>query len=166
MALRVRLHGRQETLNDFELAAEVRYWEGLELMIAGENAGGVYLIGYSAEMWLKYACFRFDGVRPGDYVDARPAAVQNRWRRVLPAARPENGHSLLFWMEMLRNVRATAGHPLPHAFDTQLVRWTNTVYQNWWFNMRYFGDPVPQTEAIDVYCGVNWLRDHRTQLWS
>jgi hypothetical protein len=165
MALRVRLTGRPETLNDFELAAEVRFWEGLELLTAGESAGGVYLMGYAAEMWLKYACFRFDRTGLADPVDARPRAVQNRWRTNLPAAAPESGHSLLFWMELLRNIRAAAGMPLPNHLDTDLVRWTNAAYQNWWVSMRYYGDAVPQVEAEDVYYGVSWLRDNRTQLW-
>jgi hypothetical protein len=165
MTLRARLTIRPETLNDFESAAEVRFWEGLELLTAGESAGGVYLMGYAAEMWLKYACFRFDGVGLADPLDARPRSTRNRWRALLPTAPDENGHSLLFWLEMLRNVRRVAGHPLPVALDAELFRWVNTVYQNWWFSMRYFGDPVPPSEATDVYCGVNWLRDHRIQLW-
>lgn len=166
MALRVRLHGRQETLNDFELAAEVRYWEGLELMIAGENAGRSISHRLLGRDVVEVRMFRFDGVRPGDYVDARPAAVQNRWRRVLPGSptrkRPQlvvlDGNAAKCPRHSRPPPTACFRHPtgtmdkyrLPELVVQHALLWRS----------------APQTEAIDVYCGVNWLRDHRTQLWS
>lgn len=48
-----------------EAAAEQRYWEGVELLVQGRS-GGVYILGYAAEMWLKLAFFRRQGALPSD----------------------------------------------------------------------------------------------------
>ena len=55
MSLRIRLEAAPETVQDFELASEQKYWEGIELMTAGHRAAGIYLAGYAVEMWLKAA---------------------------------------------------------------------------------------------------------------
>lgn len=57
MSLRSRLESQPETIQEFELAAEERYYEGLELMVSGRSGGGVYLMGYVGEMILKVAYF-------------------------------------------------------------------------------------------------------------
>ena len=57
MAMRLRLQPLPETVQEFELAAEDRYWAGMELMTRGDGATGIYLMGYVAEMLLKNSYF-------------------------------------------------------------------------------------------------------------
>ena len=57
MALRPRLQPTLETIQEFELAAEERYWAGLELMTRGDALTGIYILGYVAEMLLKNSYF-------------------------------------------------------------------------------------------------------------
>ena len=44
--LRQTLENRPETVRELELAAEGKYWEGLELMALGRRGAGIYLMGY------------------------------------------------------------------------------------------------------------------------
>ena len=46
MALRPRLQPILETVQEFELAAEEKYWAGLELMTRGDALTGIYILGY------------------------------------------------------------------------------------------------------------------------
>ena len=64
--LRWQLDTTPETVADFELAAEARYWDGCQLITQNHLLGGIYLLGYTAEMILKHASFRIDRGRPGD----------------------------------------------------------------------------------------------------
>ena len=50
MTLRLRLQPLPETIQEFDLAAEERYWTGLDLMTRGESTAGIYFMGYAAEM--------------------------------------------------------------------------------------------------------------------
>lgn len=67
--LRRQIQANPETVAEFDLAAEQRYWDGCQLITLGRGLAGIYLLGYAAEMILKHACFRTDLARP-----AEPAA--------------------------------------------------------------------------------------------
>ncbi len=55
---------RYETVGDMLLAANARYDEGLLLLDNGHLDGGVYLLGYAAEMILKISFCRVDSSVP------------------------------------------------------------------------------------------------------
>jgi hypothetical protein len=95
MPLRAILQHRPATIQEFQFAAEERYWDGLEFMVAGRAGGGLYLLGYVAEMLLKCASFRLtprhktDGSRattigPCEGAWAAPDAIDPR-RELLSA---------------------------------------------------------------------------------
>jgi hypothetical protein len=63
MSLRHRFSLELETVQGFELAAEDTYWAALELITAGYQLRGMYLLGFAGEMLLKNACFRFQGAK-------------------------------------------------------------------------------------------------------
>ena len=136
-----------ETLQDFELAAQDRYWEGLELLLAGRDAGGVYLLGYTAEMLLKLASLRLESVRPNDQVKPRLAPVRNWMRQTCPGIEYEGFHSLVFWATYLRTKRRQQGRPLDPLTESQLAQRTRRLYSVWAVEMRYRSLRVP---ALDL----------------
>jgi|SRR5687767_8998396 hypothetical protein len=164
--LRRRLEAVPEVLQDFDLAAEQKYWEGLELLLAGHRAGSIYVLGYEAEMILKYACFRALGHRPGTAV-AGLFGPAKKWMQIRrPMIRSEGYHSLWFWMHNLRATRRTLGNPMPIATDVEIVRRIRRLYQIWWVEMRYRPDRAHAGEVLTVFDDVSWLRANRIQLWS
>jgi len=68
MPLRQIILASPETLSDMLLAAEDRYQDAEELLAQRRFDGCVYLLGSSAEMWLKAVCMRPRGLSPTDLV--------------------------------------------------------------------------------------------------
>jgi hypothetical protein len=163
LPLRHRILSAPETVQDLALAADEKYWEGIELLVAGRRGAGIYLLGYTVEMLLKSACFLIDRARPGDPVAPLLHRIQ-RWARTrLPRIRHESYHSLWFWVHVLRKKRAMAGRPLPPRFDSPLLQRVRRVYGIWVVDMRYKPDQALQREAQSVYDDVTWIRDRRLQ---
>jgi hypothetical protein len=165
MQLRQRLSLVAQTLSEFVLAAEEKYWEALELATAGRPAASIYLLGYTAEMLLKVAAFRFDGATPADLVEPRlvPARV---WLRAHAWHIPHEGyHSVAFWATYLRARRATRGMPLERNLDGQLVHHVRRIYAVWWVEMRYVVNRTTAGDVERLMSDVSWLRDNFTRLW-
>jgi len=165
MTLRRRLEAVPETVQEFELAAGQKYQEGVVLAAGGYAGAGTYLLGYSAEMLLKSAYFRYTGARPADLVQPRLAAALTAGRRYIPPVPHEAYHSLRFWSLLLREVRRQQNRPLPAAVDASFVSRTRRLYQSWWIGMRYRRDQATSLEAGSVYSDVTWLRDNYIALW-
>jgi hypothetical protein len=162
MPLRYRIQSDPETIQDLELASEEKYWEGVELLAAGRRGGGIYLLGYAAEMILKNACFVFDGARPADPVSLGP--VGSFGNRYLPTIGRESYHSLWFWLHVLLAKRHRKGRSLAHQLDAPLVQRTRRIYGIWTVEMRYQPDRSMESEGRCVYDDVTWIRDHRHEL--
>ena len=81
MALRPRLQPTLETIQEFELAAEERYWAGLELMTRGDALTDIYILGYVAEMLLKNSYF-FAECGNTTYLSGRVTACTGKARDV------------------------------------------------------------------------------------
>ena len=155
------------------MAAEERYWEAFELIVQGHPFAGIYLAGYTAEMLLKTAAFRFDGARPADFVAPRLVPAKNYGASFFPSIPYESAHSLRFWVAFLEQKRAAAGQPIPNPLKVELTRRVDRVHDTWWVSMRYRSAVVTsivssaaQVETIDVLEDVDWLRKHHTDLWS
>jgi hypothetical protein len=171
--LRTLLEGTAETVQDLALAAEERYWEAYELVVQGHPFAGAYLIGYTAEMLLKTAAFRFDGALPGDFVAPRLGPAKSFGTICFPSIPYESAHSLRFWVAFLERKRADAGRPLPAALHAELGPRVDRVYGTWWVSMRYRSAMLPasvfyaaQAEALGLLEDVDWLRRHHSDLWS
>jgi hypothetical protein len=95
--LRHRIESHPETVQDFERACGEKLWEGIELLVAGHLGGGIYLLGYTAEIVLKNACFLFDGARPGDDVNSRLRPIPTWARHHGITVNPEGYHSYVIW---------------------------------------------------------------------
>jgi hypothetical protein len=164
--LRQRLELQPETISDFVLAAEQRYWEGIELAAAGRSGAGIYLLGYCAEIYLKVASFRFDGARSVDLIAPRLIPART-WMNGQPARTPHEGyHSLLFWLNYLRARRASAGRSLEGNLNGRLIHHVNRLYLSWWVEMRYRPDSAKCEDVQRVLNDVTWLKDHQNALWS
>jgi len=164
MPLRSQLESQPETLSDFDLAAEQKFWEGTELGVQGHRGSAIYLLGYAAEMWLKRACFRFDGASLLDRVQPRlvPARIWLARRGV--AINHESYHSLTFWMTYLRERRAAARKKLANALDGELVHRVRRLYAVWWVEMRYRPDQASLHDLHRAYDETSWLRRHAAVL--
>ena len=134
-------------------------------MAAGRDGGGIYLMGYCAEMWLKIACFRVEGAMPADVAGPYFGPARQFMRVRYPTIPWESYPSLIFWMYLLRERRRAQGRPLPEAVDWQLVRRVRRLYQVWWVEMRYRPDQSQPMDVRAVYDEVTWLRDHYVALW-
>jgi hypothetical protein len=165
MPLRARLQP-EETLQDFELAWPQRYFEGLELMIQGDTAAGIYLMGYAAEMLLKRAYFLLTGAAPTDLVGPRLGPARARAAALGVAVGHESYHSLLFWGLLLIEERRALGQPLPVDLEVGLLACTGRLYQNSWVELRYRPDSADPAEAEEVREAVDWLREAADRLWS
>lgn len=163
--LRRLLRSRPETVQDLDLAADEKYWEGLELMVAGRTGAGIYLMGYAAEMKLKVAYSRLQGAGPG--ADAWPyiAPARSRGARLIPGIRDETFHSVRFWGLLVRAERVCQGHPLDTAMDSALRRAVNRVHLTWWVMMRYRPDQSSTTDAEQLSADVSWIMSNYTKLW-
>ena len=164
--LRRQLDTTPETVADFDLAAESRYWDGCQLITQGHGLGGIYLLGYAGEMILKHACFRIDRARPADPVGGFFGPIRAWMGHHYGTIARENYHSLLFWAYYLRGKRRETGVPLPNPIDWELVRRTRRLYSIWSVDLRYRGWVAPAAEAQTVYDDVTWSRDVRIRLWS
>jgi hypothetical protein len=163
--LRRVLESTDESLQEMELAAEDRYWEGIELLLAGRVGGGIYVLGYVAEMFLKLACFRLEPVRPTHPVGSFFGPARKWMEARCPGVDRESYHSLLFWSTYLRDKRRRQGRALAGPLDWQLVRRSRRLYQTWWVEMRYRRDRARAADGRIVYDDVTWVRDHYLLLW-
>ena len=102
MTLRLRLQPLLETIQEFDLAAEERYWTGLELMTRGEGAAGIYFMGYTAEMLLKNSYFLLDRLTPPTFpVGTQLGQAKLASSIFLPHYKFRNYHDLIFWADLL-----------------------------------------------------------------
>lgn len=152
-----------QTLADYELADEQRYLESTALVIAGKSAGGVYLLGYVAEMVLKHAYFAVRGGYPSQLVTPGPAKLFATERGV--TAPHESFHSLLFWQDVLLAARVYHGRPIfSSAFEGLLRNHVSVVYNQWKVDMRYRQWRFTSTEVNQIWQAVTWIKDHQQDL--
>jgi len=163
--LRESLENTPETVQELELAAEARYWEGLELMALGRRDVGIYLMGYGAEMHLKLACFRLVGASNVDPVEALRNQARLDVRAWPVAARPpeEGLHSLRFWFALLKRRRQDAGRS---DLTVDFERCVERLYQTWWVGMRYHQGMARDADMDQVFEDVSWLARNYSILWS
>ena len=159
----------QETVGDMLLAANARYDEGLLLLDAGHRDGGIYLLGYAAEMILKTSFCRVDPtIPPFITVRSRFAVAERHWIRNINTVLPSGyEHSILFWERVLPLERAARRKPaLGIVVSQTLSQCVRTVSGNWAVKMRYQPSIATAQEADDVRVAVSWLHDNQRTLWS
>lgn len=166
MSYRFQISSQPETLQDFEVAADARYWDAVHLAVESRQHGAIYLFGYVAEIRLKLACFRIDRARPSDPIASLLGPVRTYQRRYLPTLKTENYHSLEFWLYLLRHKRTRLGQPLLPPFDQRLVQCVRRIHSSWRVEMRYRADSPSLQDMVNVYNDVSWLHTNAHLLWS
>lgn len=144
---------RQETASDMLLSANARYEEGLALLAAGYRDGGLYLMGYAAEMILKTAFCRIDPTAlPYVTVRSRFGIAERHWPGVSALPLPSGyEHSLIFWETVLPAERAARGKPALGVMVSQtLSGCVRDIAENWAVKMRYQQSNATVQEANSV----------------
>lgn len=163
MPLRDLNEATGETILEFQAAAEDRYWEAISLMMDGHLAGGVYLIGYVAEMLLKSAYFSVRGERLTAQIWPLLAPAWNVGVGYFPGSFSQHNreyHNLDFWARLLREERRRRGVSLPWHKDAEYLDHTRRLYVTWWVEMRYRHAQATPQDAEDALEAVSWLRKH------
>jgi hypothetical protein len=158
-SLRHQLIAFTETLSAMTVSAEDRYRDGEQLLVGGRHRGAVYLLGLSAETWLKLACYRLVGARAADPVGPHAHRVSQYMATSVPTVAKESGHSLLFWAEFLVRFGRTQGTP-PTAEQAGRLRHhvSNRAFLDWKIEIRYRPALVSAAADRRVLADVTWLR--------
>ena len=166
LSFRARIDTNPETLAEFEQAWEQRYAEGLRLIeVESTRTGGVYLLGYVAEMILKVAYFRFIGAASDSLVKnllAEPIFINATNNLGMDS---EAKHSILFWTELLIVTRGQRTRRLPRHLADELRISASTLHFNWKVDIRYHSLLVTVPEQLEVKEAVDWFRKHHKSLW-
>jgi hypothetical protein len=147
------------TLSDFEAARQERLWDGISLWCDGRPQGGIYLVGYHAEITLKAAYFRQRGFLSHQTIDDphQRELVKTTARGLGVITPPESLHSLRFWRDLLIRDRIRAGTPLPPQIEIELTSHVDTLYSLWKVEMRY-ASPIHNIRHLETaMVAANWL---------
>jgi len=147
-----------ETLQDFEMAREERLWDGVSLWCSQRAQGGIYLLGYHAEMTLKSAYFRLTGLSIAKPIDRYVLQTALGKAKLLGVSTPHEGyHGLRFWCDLLVAERSARGIPLPSPLLNILTHQVDIISSRWSVEMRY---RTPSTRPLDLestVTAVDWL---------
>jgi hypothetical protein len=157
-----------DTIGEYELAREDRYWDGWHLAAEGRAMGAIYLFGYMAEITLKCAYFR--RVTPPQntfLINANQLstarAVAKAWG--LPGS-TDNFHSLLLWRELLCAERRRVNDPLEATIEKFLITNSAIIEDNWSIDMRYKQTTVSQDELEKISQAAEWFYHNYENLWK
>lgn len=155
-----------ETCPQLLAAATQRYQDGFELLTCRgpHETGGIYLLGYVAEVILKVAIFRASG-----FSDARPIDLKQLDLKIkthLAGLKKSNLHDLKALADVLIAERQNQGSPLDPVFSGVLQRQVGLVATHWREYLRYRHSTPEETEWREVYQAVEWIYDNQTKLWS
>ena len=166
MSFRARIDANPETLAEFEQAWEQRYQEGLRLLEdEATRTGGVYLLGYVAEMILKVAYFRFIGAASDDLLEALLTTISFKTAVKNMGVEPEFYHNPRFWTELLISTRKQNNRNLPAHLQYNLQMFAENLYDNWKVDIRYHSLMVEAQEWRDVKEATEWFYNHHASLW-
>ena len=148
-----------ECIQNWLSAANNRLYEGFELIASDYFGGGIYLLGYTGEIYLKAAYYRYAGVGLADprimsYVftaetESRRYGVtfdRGRFRRPF--------HSICFWADLLETRRESEERPLATEISAKLRMNSELLEGNRDVILRYRPDIATQEEAEIVFESV------------
>ncbi|MDD4891352.1 MAG: hypothetical protein PHU85_15635 [Phycisphaerae bacterium] len=165
MPLRAFVKANPETLSDFLLAADDRYREAEELLLAEEYDGCVYLLGYAAEMWLKKSAITLDGGRPNAVVKDALAKLQDKMSTAVPPIAKRDWHDLSYFVECVLRLRDDAGKPLPLDFERELRQQiSDGLDVDWAVAMRYRRCALKGPDAWKALGNAWWMKTNWTRL--
>ena len=167
MPIRSQVQTATETILGFEAAAEEKYEDGFSLMASPSPGNGVYLMGYVAEMLLKAAYFRFQGLPDADPLTFHhlKQARQDAKNLYGVTADDDHFHGVDFWGELVTQARRHKNLPLSLSVEQELDQRTKRLAQNWFVEMRYFSLKISLKDVEAVLDDVVWIKSHYEELW-
>ncbi len=160
-----------DSIKKFELSARHKYRAGLTLISGGDATTGIEQLGYSAEMLLKSAYFRFVRSRIG--LRRTTSVITGHMLR--DAARegirlhirydPESYHSLLFWGLLLAGIRKDHARPLPPEIEDEMLTRMRELHRLWMIEHRYQNRIYGSSDVARMDLNVTWLIENYEQLW-
>ena len=151
MSFRARIDANPKTLAEFEQAWTQRYVEGMRLLEEeATHTGGIYLLGYVAEMILKVAYFRFVGAASDDPIKALLTTTSFKTAIKNVGVETEFYHSPRFWTELLVSTRKVSKRSLPTHLQEDLRAYAEKLYNNWKVDIRYHSLKVRAQEWRDM----------------
>ncbi|HEY8751239.1 MAG TPA: hypothetical protein VIM11_24860 [Tepidisphaeraceae bacterium] len=161
MPLRNFIKAYPESISDMLVAADDRYQEAEELLLQHKFDGCVYLLGYSAEMWLKVACLRLRSLGPNVQVKAALGPLKSWMRQTAPQVPQADFHDLAFLAAAVAQLRIHQGRPLPLPVATELQsRVVNGLYPEWLVDMRYRRSGLAAVDAWAALVNTWWLKQN------
>ena len=165
MPLRQIILASPETLSDMLLAAEDRYQDAEELLAQQRYDGCVYLLGFSAEMLLKYVCMRLRGLTPADPVKPALSALKHWMKHSSPTVSWIDYHDLPFFVRSIEALRLNIGRPLALGLQRELsARMIAGVYEEWIVDMRYRRSGISDLRAWQLLENAWWIKSNWIQL--
>lgn len=166
MSLLSRYQAYSETVGEMEKAAIARYAEGQALVSGNNRDGGIYLLGYTAEILLKTAYSRIDPAVTRHFpVSSRIEPARKNWQNIWGGKQP-SGHDLLFLSLSIEAERIVQGRG---KMDDALARRFNItvsrISEKWYVEMRYRRREATPAEADEMLQDVKWLGSHYFRIW-
>jgi hypothetical protein len=147
------------------LAAEDRYREAEEMLIAHEFDGAVYLLGYAVEMWLKASCLRLRGHGPMAPVKAALTPLRKWMATVAPSVAFTDYHDLFFFAECVTQLRLLHARPLTGTLAAELrSEISNGLHNEWTVEMRYRHCGLGAADAWAALLQAWWLKTNWAKL--
>lgn len=155
---------REDTIFEFEQAAEQRRVDARRLALEGRSLAAIYVQGYSVEMSIKAAYFRATGhprtrqITPQDRVMAL-----SEWKR-LGLLRKPGHHDILGWAELLAAKRQDLLQPYPRPFETEMLAQAKALYLRWRETIRYHTNVPYADETRIVFMAAHWFAHNYPKL--
>jgi hypothetical protein len=145
-----RVNQIPESISVYENAAEARYLEGWELIRQGYRGGGVYFLGYVAEMLLKAIFFRGSGYDLNYHISSKKRKDTGITRM----------HDAFEWAQKVIESRTD----IDKEISGKLIDCAVIISKNWNEGLRY-RDNNPTDEELDEFVdAIAWIEKNQNNL--
>lgn len=149
-----------DSIQEFRLAAQKRYNDGLILAAQGRRTAAIYLWGYVIEMTLKAAYFSLIGKGLKDPItwgnDLYPA-IQTAKAQGIAWPGSGAGHNVLAWAEWLILSRANQGQAYTSDFNLDIQSQAQRAYTLWRETLRYHKNVAYPAEVRQMNTAAEWF---------
>ncbi len=147
----IRISQIPESIAVYERAAEARYLEGCELIRQGYRGGGMYLLGYVAEIFLKTVFFRNIGYAPN-----RTISIEDRKKSGITQS-----HDAMAWADRIVKISLD----MPPLLKWTLLKHVTVIKRNWNESLRYREDLGPTGQELEEFTSaITWIERNRNNL--
>jgi hypothetical protein len=144
-----------------EKAAAQRLAEADTLWEAGHGLAAIYLYGYSVEMRIKAAYFRFDfqtqGLDPRTIIDAARRNLAAGQFAALGLRKKPGQHDVLGWAQLLVARRVILAMRYAPILERELVNQSRTLSDRWIETLRYRSNTPYRHEVRNVREVAAWF---------